>query len=126
MRRDTFVLRPEGHIVLRFEADNPGVWLFHCHIEWHVDQGLIATMIEAPLDLQKTLTIPQNHIDACAAGKIPSAGNAAGNTVDFFNLKGANEAPKPLPAGFTARGIVAMTFSVLAAVLGCAVIAWYV
>lgn len=32
MRRDTFVLYPDGNIVLRFKADNPGVWLFHCHI----------------------------------------------------------------------------------------------
>ena len=28
MRRDTFVLNPQGHVVLRFKADNPGVWLF--------------------------------------------------------------------------------------------------
>jgi len=125
MRRDTVVLHPEGHMVLRFEADNPGVWLFHCHIEWHMDQGLIATMIEAPLDVQKSQTIPQNHFDACTAGKIPYAGNAAANTEDVLDLKGASKAPKPLPSGFTARGIVAMTFSVLAAVIGCAVIAWY-
>ncbi|CZR53837.1 probable iron transport multicopper oxidase FET3 precursor [Phialocephala subalpina] len=125
MRRDTFVLKPAGYIVLRFQADNPGVWLFHCHIEWHVDQGLIATMVEAPLELQKTLTIPQNHFDACAAGGVPYTGNAAGNTVDVLDLSGANVAPKPLPAGFTPRGIVAMTFSALAALLGLATIVWY-
>lgn len=95
-----------------------------CHIEWHVDQGLIATMIEAPLDLQKSLSIPENHFDACRVSKVPFAGNAAGNTVDFLDLKGANVAPKPLPAGFTTKGIVAMTFSVLAAILGLAVISW--
>lgn len=124
MRRDTFVLRPEGHIVLRFQADNPGVWLFHCHIEWHVDQGLIATMVEAPLEMQKILSIPENHFDACKAGNVPTAGNAAANTEDFLNLKGANKAHKPLPSGFTARGIVAMTFSCVAALLGLAVITW--
>jgi iron transport multicopper oxidase len=125
MRRDTFVLRPDGYIVLRFKADNPGVWLFHCHIEWHVDQGLIATMIEAPMEMQKTLSIPQNHYDACAAGDVPYAGNAAANTKDFLDLKGANEAPKPLPGGFTARGIVALVFSCIAAILGLVVISWY-
>ncbi|KAK2624309.1 hypothetical protein QTJ16_006259 [Diplocarpon rosae] len=125
MRRDTVVLHPEGYVVLRFEADNPGVWLFHCHIEWHMNQGLIATMIEAPLDVQESQTIPQNHFDACTAGNLPQAGNAAGNTEDFLDLKGASTPPKPLPAGFTTRGIVALAFSVLAAVLGCAVIAWY-
>ncbi|TVY31799.1 Iron transport multicopper oxidase [Lachnellula subtilissima] len=125
MRRDTFVLYPQGYIVLRFQADNPGVWLFHCHIEWHVDQGLIATMVEAPLELQKAQTIPQNHLDACKAGNTPSAGNAAANTVDFLDLTGEPVPPKPLPAGFTARGIVAMTFSCIAALLGLATITWY-
>jgi len=81
-------------------------------------------MIEAPLDIQKTHSIPENHFDACRAGKIPYAGNAAGNTVDLLDLRGANVAPKPLPAGFTAKGIVAMTFSVLAALIGLAVISW--
>jgi iron transport multicopper oxidase len=126
MRRDTFVLKPDGYIVLRFAADNPGVWLFHCHIEWHVDQGLIATMVEAPLEIQKSLTIPQNHLDACYIDDVPIAGNAAGNTVNLLDLTGANNAPNPLPAGFTTRGIVALTFSCISALLGLAVITWWV
>ncbi|KAF7899096.1 uncharacterized protein EAF01_008309 [Botrytis porri] len=125
MRRDTVVLRPSGYLVLRFQSDNPGVWLFHCHIEWHVDQGLIATMIEAPLELQKSLTIPQDHIAACQAHGVPYTGNAAGNTEDYLDLQGANVAPGPLPAGFTAKGIVALVFSCLAALLGLATITWY-
>ncbi|RDW95275.1 hypothetical protein BP5796_01038 [Coleophoma crateriformis] len=125
MRRDTFVLYPSAYIVLRFRADNPGVWLFHCHIEWHVDQGLIATMVEAPLEMQKSLTIPDGHIDACKAGNVAYAGNAAANTQDFLDLKGAPKAPDPLPAGFTPRGIVALAFSCVTALLGLATIAWY-
>lgn len=46
MRRDTLVLRPTGHFVIRFMSDNPGIWLFHCHIEWHVSSGLILTLVE--------------------------------------------------------------------------------
>ncbi|KAJ8114280.1 hypothetical protein OPT61_g3793 [Boeremia exigua] len=34
MRRDTILVQPNGHAVLRFRSDNPGIWLFHCHIEW--------------------------------------------------------------------------------------------
>lgn len=100
MRRDTFVLYPMGHIVLRFKADNPGVWLFHCHIEWHVDSGLIATMIEAPLAMQQNLTIPDNHLAACTAGGVPYAGNAAGNTVNLLDLSGQNHPPARLPDGY--------------------------
>ncbi|KAI4153736.1 MAG: hypothetical protein LQ340_002125 [Diploschistes diacapsis] len=62
-------------------------------------------MIEAPLAIQdQNLTIPQNHLDACAAQNIPVKGNAAGNTVDLFDLTGETLPPVPLPAGFTARG----------------------
>ena len=148
MRRDTFMVRPNGNIVLRFRADNPDksrsppfprhspshkhsanthsrIWLFHCHIEWHVASGLVATMVEAPTSLQNGgLTIPQNHYDACAKQNVPIAGNAAGNTKDLLDLKGANKPPPPLPEGFTARGIVALVFSILSALVGMGVIAW--
>ncbi|KAH8677280.1 Cupredoxin, partial [Xylariales sp. PMI_506] len=125
MRRDTFVLYPTGNIVLRFRADNPGVWLFHCHIEWHVASGLIATMIEAPLDLQKELTIPADHYATCNAAGIPVAGNAAANVADFLDLSGENTPPAPLPDGFTARGKVALAFSCLVGLIGVGVVAWY-
>lgn len=29
-----------GYAVLRLRADNPGVWLFHCHILWHLATGM--------------------------------------------------------------------------------------
>lgn len=81
-------------------------------------------MVEAPLSLQETLVMPQNHIDACTKQDIPIAGNAAGNTRDLFDLAGANVSPAPLPDGFTARGFVALVFSILSAFLGMGVIAW--
>ena len=83
-------------------------------------------MIEAPLDLQASgLRIPEDHLAACAAQGIPVAGNAAGNTVDLTDLSGERLPPDPLPKGWAARGIVAMAFSVLSAVLGCGFVGWY-
>ncbi|PGH12270.1 hypothetical protein AJ80_06784 [Polytolypa hystricis UAMH7299] len=38
--RDTVQIPRRGHAVLRFRADNPGVWLFHCHIMWHLASGM--------------------------------------------------------------------------------------
>ncbi|KAI0406374.1 Cupredoxin [Xylaria palmicola] len=125
MRRDTFVLYPDGNIVLRFRADNPGIWLFHCHIEWHVTSGLIATMVEAPLALQQALTIPPDHLDVCAAQQIATTGNAAGNAADFSDLRGENKAPDRLPDGFTTRGKVALAFSALTGILGVLAVIWY-
>lgn len=84
-------------------------------------------MVEAPLALQQTLTIPQDHYDACAAAAspTPTVGNAAGNTVDLLDLAGEPAPPPRLPDGFTARGIVALVFSCIAGILGVAVVAWY-
>ncbi|OAR00216.1 hypothetical protein LLEC1_04515 [Akanthomyces lecanii] len=125
MRRDTLVVWPNGNIVLRFKANNPGVWLFHCHIEWHVVSGLMATFVEAPLELQKQFTIPQNHLDNCAAAGMATQGNAAANTKDLLDLTGEPSPPRPLPAGFTKRGIVAFVFSCITGILGVLVVAWY-
>ncbi|KAL7624080.1 hypothetical protein AAE478_005637 [Parahypoxylon ruwenzoriense] len=136
MRRDTLVLYPTGNIVLRFRADNP---------EWHVASGLrifqvtigsyrrqkltsnaiVATFVEAPLDLQKTLTIPRDHLDACAAKGVPTAGNAAGNTANLLDLTGEPRSPDRLPDGFTMRGKVALAFSCLCGILGVMTVAWY-
>ncbi|TID17902.1 putative urea active transporter 1 [Venturia nashicola] len=63
MRRDTVYVYPNGGtLTLRFRADNPGVWLLHCHIEWHVSAGMQATIIEAPDVLAGMgLVIPEDH-----------------------------------------------------------------
>jgi len=38
--RDTFLVPRKGYIVLRFRANNPGIWLFHCHVLWHLGSGM--------------------------------------------------------------------------------------
>lgn len=68
IRRDTVLVRASQTVKIRFRADNPGmweygnavhtcltvsgVWLLHCHMEWHAHAGLAATIVEAPLALQ--------------------------------------------------------------------------
>jgi iron transport multicopper oxidase len=90
MERDTVTIEGGSYAVLRFKADNPGVWLFHCHIEWHVPLGLSATFIEAPLTLQAELSIPQDHLAACKANCYPTKGNAGGNTVNHLDTSNYN------------------------------------
>ena len=89
MRRDVAGVQGGGYVVFRFKADNPGVQLFHCHIEWHVEAGLTATVLEAT-DRLGDLTIPDDHKAACIAGGMPYAGNAAGNMNNPLDLTGAN------------------------------------
>ncbi|KAK7210791.1 hypothetical protein V2G26_017969 [Clonostachys chloroleuca] len=125
MRRDTIVVEGNGNVVLRFKANNPGVWLFHCHIEWHIVSGLLATFVEAPLELQKTIELPTSHLDNCKAGGLPFAGNAAGNKDNLLDLTGQNAPPPPLPAGFTTKGIVAFVISCIVGITGTLFVAWY-
>ncbi|ETP43215.1 hypothetical protein F442_09981 [Phytophthora nicotianae P10297] len=42
-----------GYLVLRFTADNPGVWIFHCHIDWHLDAGLSMVFVEGEEELRE-------------------------------------------------------------------------
>jgi hypothetical protein len=47
-RRDTAMLPTGGWLVLAFETNNPGAWIMHCHIAWHVADGLATQFLETP------------------------------------------------------------------------------
>ena len=38
---DTVVLTPEETIEVAFVADNPGRWMFHCHVIEHQETGMM-------------------------------------------------------------------------------------
>nr|CAD7396798.1 unnamed protein product [Timema poppensis] len=38
--KDTIAVPNNGYVVLRFRADNPGYWLFHCHFLFHIVIGM--------------------------------------------------------------------------------------
>ncbi len=51
-RRDTQIIGPRlrtadglAYVVLDFLADNPGIWPFHCHVAWHVSDGLYVNIM---------------------------------------------------------------------------------
>ncbi|CAG8549798.1 5155_t:CDS:2 [Acaulospora morrowiae] len=62
--RDTLTIDALSMTAIRFYADNPGVWLIHCHIEWHVEMGMVAQLIEVPDEFKK-LTIPDGVKQLC-------------------------------------------------------------
>jgi len=89
MRRDTIVILQNHSATLRFVANNPGAWLFHCHIEWHFEIGFAMQFIEAPLEAQKySNNFPPILNTHCAQLKLPYSGNAAGHrsTTDLSGL----------------------------------------
>ncbi|KAL5274167.1 hypothetical protein ACFFRR_000750 [Megaselia abdita] len=38
--KDTVIVQSRGYTIIRFFTGNPGYWLFHCHIEVHVEIGM--------------------------------------------------------------------------------------
>ncbi|KAK4540694.1 hypothetical protein LTR36_009025 [Oleoguttula mirabilis] len=40
VEKDTVLVPRRGYAVLRFRADNPGIWMFHCHVLWHQASGM--------------------------------------------------------------------------------------
>ncbi|KAI7653613.1 hypothetical protein KC318_g14121 [Hortaea werneckii] len=44
-----------GHLVLAFYTDNPGVWLAHCHVGWHVAMGFALQIIENQEGINETV-----------------------------------------------------------------------
>ncbi|KAF2477734.1 laccase precursor [Lindgomyces ingoldianus] len=45
-RRDVAFLPGGGWLVLAYPTDNPGAWLMHCHIAFHVSMGLSVQFLE--------------------------------------------------------------------------------
>ncbi|RUS85498.1 hypothetical protein EGW08_006706, partial [Elysia chlorotica] len=46
-RKDTIMVPSGGYVVIRIRADNPGVWLMHCHIELHSADGMALVLNES-------------------------------------------------------------------------------
>ncbi|XP_017102333.2 uncharacterized protein Mco3 isoform X1 [Drosophila bipectinata] len=42
--KDTVQIPGLGYIIVRFVTNNPGFWLYHCHIEAHSVQGMVAVL----------------------------------------------------------------------------------
>lgn len=38
--KDTITIPWRGFIKFRFRATNPGYWIFHCHLEFHIMTGM--------------------------------------------------------------------------------------
>ncbi|KAG6430472.1 hypothetical protein SASPL_108541 [Salvia splendens] len=64
--RNTVVVPSLGWVVIRFRANNPGVWFVHCHIDGHVPWGLAnAFIIENGPTPDTTLPPPPADLPQC-------------------------------------------------------------
>jgi FtsP/CotA-like multicopper oxidase with cupredoxin domain len=57
-RTDVVELLPATMTVADMTADNPGTWLFHCHVAEHMMEGMFAPMVVHPKDAGDTTRAP--------------------------------------------------------------------
>ena len=43
-KRDTVLVQPNTTVKVQFNADNPGVWVMHCHNLYHLAAGMLTTL----------------------------------------------------------------------------------
>lgn len=66
IRRDTFSLPAGGYLVLAFESDNPGAWLMHCHIPFHISGGLGVQFLERASEIEDSIGSLSDMYEGCA------------------------------------------------------------
>ncbi|EGG08312.1 multi-copper oxidase laccase-like protein [Melampsora larici-populina 98AG31] len=74
-RRDTYVIPADSHIIIRILADNPGVFMLHCHLGWHLGDGFAGVIVMQP-QILSTLEEPALNRDLCRV----TAGSNANDT----------------------------------------------
>ncbi|RMZ79532.1 hypothetical protein DV737_g3373, partial [Chaetothyriales sp. CBS 132003] len=65
-RRDVALLPASGYLVVAFITDNPGAWLVHCHIAWHISLGLGAQFLVQAPDIPSAIPFPDDWHSQCA------------------------------------------------------------
>ncbi|KAJ9175943.1 hypothetical protein P3X46_014442 [Hevea brasiliensis] len=64
--RNTVAVPSNGWAVIRFVADNPGVWILHCHLDVHIAWGLaMAFLVENGVGKLQSLEPPPADLPLC-------------------------------------------------------------
>jgi len=64
-RRDVVGVYGDSEVVIRFRADNAGPWIFHCHIDWHLNRGLAVVIAEDVPGVKEHAYIPPAWNELC-------------------------------------------------------------
>ncbi|KAJ1855124.1 ferroxidase fet3 [Coemansia sp. RSA 1822] len=91
LKRDTIFIPGEEYAIVRFRANNPGLWSLHCHITWHSGMGLIMLFASAPEMMQESVQVPDAVLEQCRLQGILTSGNAAGNNGGFNYAAAPND-----------------------------------
>jgi len=48
VKKDTVAVPRRGYVVIRLLADNPGIWMLHCHVLFHQASGMAMSLHIGP------------------------------------------------------------------------------
>ncbi|KAL3536492.1 hypothetical protein ACH5RR_004953 [Cinchona calisaya] len=66
VERNTIGVPSGGWVAIRFQADNPGVWFMHCHLEVHTTWGLkMAFLVDNGKGPNQSLLPPPSDLPKC-------------------------------------------------------------
>ncbi|CAM0138715.1 hypothetical protein VKS41_008452 [Umbelopsis sp. WA50703] len=89
LRRDTSTVPGGGWTVFRYKADNTGMWALHCHIEWHVEAGLLVQLADESWNIPN-LKIPQDALALCPAGEYSGSSKASSTVKKTTSTKASS------------------------------------
>ena len=125
IRKNTVIVPSGGYVVVAFNADNPGFWFLHCHIEQHLAQGMVLALQEysseyhwaPPTGINQHGSFKwtiDDYTETINAGITCAAENETGNTSRFTDCIISD-------GGFTALVIV-LAISVIALAIICVIL----
>ena len=113
--KDTVIVPAGGYVVIAFQADNPGYWFLHCHIEVHQLEGMGVMIEEYPSDKHPK---PPSEIN--------NQGNFRWNTEDYNKFVKKGETCKgevtkriALIVGLSAGGLVIIILIIFLCICCC-------
>lgn len=84
--KDTVTVPDGGYTIVRFKADNPGYWLFHCHIEFHAEIGM--ALVFKVGEHENMAEVP-NNFPTC--GNFENGGFKSSGPEIVKNIRNANK-----------------------------------
>ncbi|KAF5334245.1 hypothetical protein D9758_017096 [Tetrapyrgos nigripes] len=70
VRRDVTPVNGASPTIIRFKTDNPGPWMLHCHIDFHLDLGLAVVLAEDIPDVKSFNPVPAAWKKLCTDGVV--------------------------------------------------------
>lgn len=83
--RDNIVVPPNSWVLVRLRADNPGLWLMHCHTETHSVFGMMTTLVVGDTANRPS---PPEDFPICGRGSVPNSRKGTLQRSNYLSLYG--------------------------------------